>query len=106
MPTAAGNVAEDMITDTDVYHTLKFVHQEDVRRDACNVGDETGLVPSVQLNNERGTSSRNLLNMMIRVSCHFANQESSHELGVSFVHPIPKSVQSNSVPKLVVSRNV
>ena len=47
MPTAAGNVAEDMITDTHVHHSLKFGHQEDARRDACNVGDE-----SVQLNNE------------------------------------------------------
>ena len=40
------------------------------------------------------------------MSCHVANQESFHERGVSFVHPMPKSVQSNSVPKLVVARNV
>ena len=39
----AGIVAEDMITNTEVFHTLKFGHQEDVRRDACNVGDETGF---------------------------------------------------------------
>ena len=52
MPIGAGNVAKDMITDTEVYHTLKFGHQEDVRRDACNVGDETGFVPIVQLHNE------------------------------------------------------
>ena len=52
MPTGAGNVAEDMITDTEVYHTLKFGHQVDVRRDACNVGDETDFAPSAQLNNE------------------------------------------------------
>ena len=48
----AGNVAEDMITDIEANHTLKFGHQEDVRRDACNVGDETGFAPIVQLNNE------------------------------------------------------
>ena len=45
VPTGASNVAEDMITDTEVNHTLKFGHQEDVRRDACNVwmmnGDKT-----------------------------------------------------------------
>ena len=52
VPTGAGNVAEDMITDTEVNHKLKFGHQEDVRRDACNVGDETGFAPIVQLNNE------------------------------------------------------
>ena len=51
-PTGTGNVVEDMITDTEVNHMLKFGHQEDVRRDACNVGDETGFAPSVQLNNE------------------------------------------------------
>ena len=52
VPTGAGNVAEDMITDTGVNHTLKFGHQEDVRRDACSVGDETGFASIVQLNNE------------------------------------------------------
>ena len=46
------SVAEDMITDTEVFHTLKFGHQEDVPRYACNVGGETGFPPSVQLNNE------------------------------------------------------
>ena len=40
------------ITDTEVYHTFKFGHLEDVRRDACSVGDETGFAPSVQLKNE------------------------------------------------------
>ena len=34
VPTRAGNVAEDTITDTEVYHMLKFGHQEDVRRSA------------------------------------------------------------------------
>ena len=41
-----------MITVTEVYHTLNFGHQDDVRRDACNVGDKTGLDPSAQHINE------------------------------------------------------
>ena len=41
-----------MITGAEVYHTLKFIHEEDVRRGACNVGNEKSLAPSVQLNNE------------------------------------------------------
>ena len=49
VPTGAGNVAEDKIIDTEDNHTLKFGHQEDVRRDACNVGDETGFAPIVGL---------------------------------------------------------
>ena len=52
VPTGAGNASEDVTTDTEVYHTLKFGHQVDVRRDACNVGGETGFAPIVQLNNE------------------------------------------------------
>ena len=52
VPTGAGYVAEDIITATEVYHMLTFGHQEDVRRDACNVGDETGFAPIVQPNNE------------------------------------------------------
>ena len=52
VPIEAGSVVENMTTDTEVYHTLKFGHQEDVRRGACNVGDETGFAASVQLNNE------------------------------------------------------
>ena len=41
-----------MITDTEVNHTSKFGHQEDVRWDACKVGDKTGFAPIMQLNNE------------------------------------------------------
>ena len=52
VPTGAGNVAEDMITDTGVNHTLNFGRQEDVRRGACNVCDETGFASIVQLNSE------------------------------------------------------
>ena len=52
VPTGASSVAEDMITDSEVYHTVKFGYQEDVRWDACMVGDRTGFAPSVQLNNE------------------------------------------------------
>ena len=44
VPTEAGSVAEDMIIDTEVYHLLKFGYQKDVRRDVCNVGDETGFL--------------------------------------------------------------
>ena len=47
VPTGARSVAEDMITDTEFYHTLKFGHEKDVRRDACNAGDETDFAPSV-----------------------------------------------------------
>ena len=52
MPNGAGNVAEDMITGTEVNHTWKFGYQQDVRRDACNVGDETSFAPIVQFNDE------------------------------------------------------
>ena len=86
MPTGAGNVAEDTITDTEVNHTLIFGHQEDLRRDACIVGDETGFAPIVQLDNERWTSSRILLSR-IRVSSRVENDESSFERRVSFAHP-------------------
>ena len=51
-PTEASSVAEDMITDTESFYTLKFGHQKDVRRDMCNVGDEIGFAPSVQFNSE------------------------------------------------------
>ena len=43
--TGAGSLAEATITVTKVYHTWKFGHQEDARRDACNVGDKTGFLP-------------------------------------------------------------
>ena len=46
VPTEAGSVAEDMIIDIEDYHLLKFGHQKDVRRDVCNVGDETGFSES------------------------------------------------------------
>ena len=52
VPTGASSVAEDMITDTDVFHTLKFGHQGDARRGACNVVDRTGFAPRVQLNSD------------------------------------------------------
>ena len=44
MPTGVGKVVGDMTTE--VYHTLKF------GGGACNVGDETGFAPSVQVNDE------------------------------------------------------
>ena len=56
VPTGAGSFAKDMITDSEVYHMLNVGHQENVRRDACNVGDWTdfaleyaGQQPSVGL---------------------------------------------------------
>ena len=52
VPTGAGSFANDMIADNEVYHTLKIGSQEDVRRDACNFGDKTGVAPIAQLNNE------------------------------------------------------
>ena len=51
-PTAAGGFAKDIITDSEVHHMLKIGHQEDVRRDACNVGDKTDFAVSVHDNNE------------------------------------------------------
>ena len=86
VPTGAGNVAEDMIADTEVNHTLKFGHQQDVRRDACNVGNETGFAPIVQLSNQ-------MLDFLTdsfeqdQVSSHVENEASSHERRVSFAHP-------------------
>ena len=74
MPTGAGSVAEDMITDTESFYTLKSDHQEDVRRGACNVGDETGFAPSVRLNNETLG--------FLTGSCHVANEESLHVFGL------------------------
>ena len=50
--TRAGSSAEATITDTEVYHAWKFGHQEEVRRDACNVGDRRGVASSAQHNNE------------------------------------------------------
>ena len=52
MLTRASSFAEAMITDTEVHHTLEFGHQEDVRRDVCNVGDKTGFAPRPQDHNE------------------------------------------------------
>ena len=52
MSRGAGSVAEDMIIDTEAFLMLKFGHQEDVRRYACNVGDKTDFAASGQLNNE------------------------------------------------------
>ena len=84
VPTGAGNAAEDMTTDTEVYHTLKFGHREDVRRDACIVGDETGFAPSVQLNNGIVGLHHGFSRAGTEVPCRVANEESSHERRVSF----------------------
>ena len=52
VPTAAGSFAKDMITDSEVYHMLNVGHQDDVRRDASNVGDWTDFALSMQDNNQ------------------------------------------------------
>ena len=72
VPIGACSVAEDMITDTEVYHTLKLGHQEDVRRNAWLVTRQALL--RVCSSTKRWTSSRILLSW-IRVSCHVANEE-------------------------------
>ena len=45
--TSAGGFAEATINDTEVYQTLKFGHQEDVRRNVSNVGDARCFARSV-----------------------------------------------------------
>ena len=65
MPTEAGSVAEDMIIDTAVYHLLKFGHQKDVRRDVCNVGDETGFLRVCSSIAERRISSPSFLSWIM-----------------------------------------
>ena len=65
----------------------------------------TDFAPSVQLNNETldfFTESLELDQSVfpkLRMKSRLKNAESS-------VHPEPKNVQSNSVPKLIVARNV
>ena len=106
LPTGADNDAEDMITDTEVCHTLKFGHQENVPREACIVGDETAFAPSVQLNNE--TLDCLMESHELDSECLATLRMKSRLMNAEcllFI-PIPKNVQSNSVPKLVVARNV
>ena len=76
VPTGAGCLAEAMVTVTEVYHTLKFGHQEDARRDARNVADMTGYPPSAPHGFSRVGS----------VSCRLANEVSTREREVSFDH--------------------
>ena len=105
VPTGAGNVAEDMITDTEVNHTLKFGHQEYVRRDACNVGDETRIAPIVQLNNE----TLDFLTDSFEQDGSLATQRMKSRLmnGVCLLPiQVSNSVQPNYVPKLLVARDV
>ena len=104
VPRRTGSFVEDMFTDIEACHTLKLGHQEDVWRDACSV-DKTDYAPSVQLNNQTLDFLTDSLELD-GVYCSVANEESSHERGMSLFIPIPKNVQSNTVPKLVVARNV
>ena len=92
VPTEAGSVAEDMIVDTEVYHLLRFGHMKDVRRDVCNVGNETGFSPSVQFNSETSNSVAESLELdqgvLPRCEWRVASCPS--------LIPIPKNVESKS----------
>ena len=53
VPTRARSFTKALITDTDVYYTLKLGHQEDVWRHACNIGDKRSFCSEcAQFNNE------------------------------------------------------
>ena len=81
-----------MIIDTEVYHLSKFDHQKDVRRDVCNVGDETGFSPNVQFNTETSNSFAESFELD-QVSCHVANEDSLHVFCSS---RFPRNVRSES----------
>ena len=105
MPTGAGSLAEAMITVTEVYHTLKFGHQEDARRNACNVADMTGSPPSGQGSNEPLCFLTDSLELD---QCPAALRMKSRLMNAKclLIITMPKNVQPNSVPKLVVKGNV
>ena len=63
MSTGVDSFTDDMITDTEVYHTFKLDHEEHVRRGTYNVDDETDFTPSVQLKNETLDFITNALEM-------------------------------------------
>ena len=102
VPTGASSLAEAMITVTEVHHTLKFGHQEDGRRDACNVADMTGSPPSAQDSNEPLCLITDSLELdqclaAFRMESRLMNAE------CPLIITMPKNVQPNSVPKLVVT---
>merc|ERR1712054_221245 len=52
LPVGAKKFKEAMEIGAEVYHTLKGVIKKKYGQDACNVGDEGGVAPSVQDNDE------------------------------------------------------
>ena len=105
VPRGAGSLAEAMITVTEVYHTLKFGHQEDARRDACNVADMTGSPPSAQDSNEPLCFLTDSLELDQRLAA-FRMKSRLMNAKCLLIITMPENVQPNSVPKLVVTGNV
>ena len=85
---------------------MKSDHQEDVRRRACNVGDETGFAPSVQRNNETSNFVTEFAVLDQGVTPRYKMKSRLTKVECLLLFPIPKNVQSNSVLKLVGARNV
>ena len=97
VPTGAGSLSEAMITVTEVYHTLKFGHQEDARRDACTP-------PSAQDSYEPLCFLTDSLELdqclaSLRVKSRLMNAK------CLLIITMSKNLQPNSVPKLVVTGN-
>ena len=95
-------MSEALIPVTEVYHTLKFGHQEDARRDAHNVAYMTGSPPSAQDSNEPLCFLTELHQCLavLRMKSRLMNAK------CLLIITMPKTVQPNSVPNLVVTRNV
>ena len=105
VPKGAGSLAKAMITVTEVYHTLKFAHQEGARRFACHVGDKTGFLASAKDSNEPLYFLTNSFELdqylaTLRMKSRIMNAK------CLLFATIPKNVQPNSVPKLPVTGNV
>ncbi|CAH1773765.1 unnamed protein product [Owenia fusiformis] len=52
LPTGAKNFTEAMRMGSEIYHHLKKVIKAKYGQDACNVGDEGGFAPNIQVNDE------------------------------------------------------
>ena len=86
VPTGAGNVAEDMITDTEVNHTLNSVIKRTYGGMRATPATRQVLLRLCSSTTKRWTSSRIILSRM-KVPSHVESEESSHEWRVSFAHP-------------------
>ena len=90
-----------MVTGTEVCHTLIFGQQEDVRRDACSVGDKEGFAPRVQ-NNQALDYVLGVFGLdqgvLPRCECRVVSC-------LVFVK-IPKDAQTIYVPELLVTANL